>query len=43
MKGSFHGRTTGAMSMTGQYKIREGFGDLLPGFDYIEENNITHT
>lgn len=42
MKGSFHGRTTGAMSMTGQYKVREGFGDLLPGFDYIEENNITH-
>ncbi|NBU96764.1 MAG: aspartate aminotransferase family protein [Spirochaetia bacterium] len=42
MKGSFHGRTTGAMSMTGQYKIREGFGDLLPGFDYIEENNVSH-
>ena len=42
MKGSFHGRTTGSMSMTGQQKIRDGFGDLLPGFDYIEENNLSH-
>jgi acetylornithine aminotransferase len=42
MKGSFHGRTTGSMSMTGQQKILDGFGDLLPGFDYIEENNNNH-
>jgi len=42
MKGSFHGRTLGSMSMTGQTKIREGFGELLSGFDYIEENNPAH-
>ncbi len=42
MKGSFHGRTTGSMSMTGQQKVRDGFGDLLPGFDHIEENNLSH-
>ena len=42
MKGSFHGRTTGSMIMTGQSKIREGFGNLMSGFDYIEENNISH-
>lgn len=40
LKGSFHGRTTGSMVMTGQPKIREGFGDLMPGFDYIQENSI---
>ncbi|MBE7412797.1 MAG: aspartate aminotransferase family protein [Leptospiraceae bacterium] len=39
LRGSFHGRTAGSMSMTGQEKIREGFGDLLDGFLYIEPNN----
>lgn len=29
---SFHGRTYGAMSATGQDKIQTGFGPLLPGF-----------
>lgn len=42
MKGSFHGRTSGSMSLTGQSKIREGFGEMLGDFDYIEENNIQH-
>ena len=32
MEQSFHGRTTGAMSATGQPKYQEGFGPLLPGF-----------
>lgn len=40
LKGSFHGRTTGSMSLTGQEKIREGFGDLLSGIEYIEPNHI---
>jgi acetylornithine aminotransferase len=39
MKGSFHGRTTASMMMTGQEKIRTGFGTLLDGFDYIQEND----
>src|ERR1035437_9520734 len=29
---SFHGRTYGALSATGQDKIQTGFGPLLPGF-----------
>ncbi|WP_239254932.1 acetylornithine transaminase [Listeria ilorinensis] len=29
---SFHGRTFGAMTATGQPKIRDGFGSLLPHF-----------
>lgn len=36
---SFHGRTLGAMSATAQTKIRDGFGDLLPGFDYLPLND----
>ncbi len=36
---SFHGRTLGAMSATAQVKIRDGFGDLLPGFDYLPFND----
>ncbi|MDX1957684.1 MAG: aspartate aminotransferase family protein [Leptospiraceae bacterium] len=40
LKGSFHGRTSAAMMLTGQEKVRNGFGPMIPGFDYIEENNI---
>ncbi len=36
---SFHGRTTASMGMTGQEKVREGYGDLLSGFEYVEVNN----
>ena len=32
MERSFHGRTMGALSATGQPKYQEGFGPLLPGF-----------
>ena len=39
LKQSFHGRTIASMGMTGQEKIREGYGDLLPGFEYVEVNN----
>ncbi len=37
---SFHGRTTGAISITGQEKYRKGFGDLLPYVEFVEFNNI---
>ena len=29
-EGSFHGRTMGSLSVTGQAKYREGFGPLVP-------------
>jgi acetylornithine/N-succinyldiaminopimelate aminotransferase len=37
---SFHGRTLGAMSATGQAKIHDGFDPLLPGFRYLPFNDI---
>ncbi len=37
---SFHGRTLGAMSATGQKKIQEGFDPLLPGFRYLPFNDV---
>lgn len=37
---SFHGRTLGAMSATGQPKIQEGFDPLLPGFRYLPFNDV---
>ncbi len=36
---SFHGRSTGALSMTGQQKYAEGFGPLLPGVRFVPFNN----
>ena len=40
MEGSFHGRTMGAMTLTGQAKVREGFGPLPPGFLYAPFNDF---
>ncbi len=37
---SFHGRTLGSMSATGQAKIQDGFDPLLPGFRYLPFNDI---
>ncbi|MGT2907103.1 acetylornithine transaminase [Streptococcus dentiloxodontae] len=37
---SFHGRTFGSMSATGQDKIKEGFGDTVPHFSYAVFNDI---
>jgi acetylornithine/N-succinyldiaminopimelate aminotransferase len=37
---SFHGRTLGAMSATGQTKIQDGFEPLLPGFRHLPFNDI---
>jgi acetylornithine/N-succinyldiaminopimelate aminotransferase len=41
-KESFHGRTFGALSATGQPNsaCHRGFGPLLPGFSYAEFNNL---
>lgn len=37
---SFHGRTFGAISATGQVKYQEGLEPLLPGFVFANFNNI---
>jgi predicted acetylornithine/succinylornithine family transaminase len=37
---SFHGRTLGALSITGQPKYRKDFEPLLPGAHFVERNNI---
>lgn len=41
-KNSFHGRTYGALSATGQpdSACHKGFAPLLPGFTYAEYNNL---
>jgi acetylornithine/N-succinyldiaminopimelate aminotransferase len=41
-KMSFHGRTFGAMSATGQpdNACQQGFGDMTPGFSYAEYNDL---
>lgn len=40
MRQSFHGRTMGALSATGQEKIHEGVAPLLPGFTHVPFNDI---
>lgn len=37
---SFHGRTYGAISATGQPKYQENFKPILPGFVYAKYNNL---
>lgn len=37
---SFHGRTLGALSITGQAKYREPFGTLLPGVRFVARNDV---
>jgi len=39
--GSFHGRTTGALSVTGQPAKSEPFLPLLPGVTFVEPNDIS--
>jgi acetylornithine/N-succinyldiaminopimelate aminotransferase len=34
-EGSFHGRTMGALAVTGQAKYRQGFGPLVPGARFM--------
>ncbi len=38
---SFHGRTLGALSITGQAKYREPFGPLVPGVRFVPRNDLT--
>jgi len=40
MENSFHGRTYGAMSATGQSKFHAGHEPLVPGFVYVPYNDI---
>jgi len=40
MEQSFHGRTFGALTATGQVKYRDGFGPMLPGFVYVPFGDI---
>ncbi|MHC5248972.1 acetylornithine transaminase [Enterococcus sp. LJL90] len=37
---SFHGRTYGALSATGQASIQEGFGPIVPDFIYLPYNQM---
>jgi acetylornithine/N-succinyldiaminopimelate aminotransferase len=39
-EGSFHGRTFGAMSATGQGRIHDGFGPLVPGFTHVAYGDL---
>ena len=38
--GSFHGRTLAGISATGQQKVKEGFGPLVPGFRQVPFNDL---
>jgi len=40
MEKSFHGRTLGALSATGNLKIQEGFAPLVPGFVRVAFNDL---
>ena len=40
LKGSYHGRSYGALSLTGQSKYTDGFGPLLPGVCHVERNDM---
>lgn len=37
---SFHGRTFGTMPATGNEKVRQGFGPLVPGFVQVPYNDL---
>ena len=38
---SFHGRTMGTLSATGNTKVKAGFEPLLPGFQHVEYGSIS--
>lgn len=40
MENSFHGRTFGSVTATGQTKYQKGFGPLLPGVSHVKYNSI---
>jgi acetylornithine/N-succinyldiaminopimelate aminotransferase len=37
---SFHGRTLGGISATGQDKVKKGFAPLVPGFKHVPFNDV---
>ena len=37
---SFHGRTLGMIAASGQERLREGFGPVMPGFVYVPYNGL---
>ncbi|HYI94668.1 MAG TPA: aspartate aminotransferase family protein [Bryobacteraceae bacterium] len=41
LENSFHGRTLGALSITGQHKYRKDFEPLLPGVKFLHVNDVT--
>jgi len=41
MEKSFHGRTMGTISATGNAKVQDGFWPLLEGFSHVPFNDIT--
>lgn len=40
LRNGFHGRTFGAMSLTGQKKIQDGFGTLIENISFIDPDDI---
>src|SRR5205814_7601622 len=40
MENSFHGRTLGALSVTGQPKYRKDFEPLIPGVRFVKPNDV---
>ncbi|MGC8765035.1 MAG: aspartate aminotransferase family protein [Brevinematia bacterium] len=40
LNNSFHGRTLGAISLTGQEKYRKGFEPIVGNIDFVEPGNI---
>jgi predicted acetylornithine/succinylornithine family transaminase len=40
LEGSFHGRTLGSLSVTGQHAKREPFGPLVPGARFVPSNDV---
>jgi predicted acetylornithine/succinylornithine family transaminase len=41
LENSFHGRTLGALSITGQEKYRRDFEPLVPGARFVPHNDVT--
>ncbi|MEI6404673.1 MAG: acetylornithine transaminase [Actinomycetes bacterium] len=42
LEGSFHGRTMGSLSITGQVKKQEPFRPLLPDVQFVRSNDVQH-
>jgi len=40
MRGSFHGRTLGALAATAQERFHKGFEPIVPGFRYVPYNDL---